>query len=243
MGKWYANWFDSPYYHILYKNRDFTEAERFIKNLLDFMKPKPFYQMVDMACGKGRHAKLLADAGFDTIGLDLSPQSIESAKQYEKCNLHFFEHNMLQSPDFHFKNADIIFNLFTSFGYFDDVETHGKIIKSFSNCLAPGGWMVFDFMNAQKVINNLVKEETKLIDGISFGIKRYVENGKIFKEISFSDQGEDYFFREEVFGLTQDDFKKMFLDAGLQINHQFGDYDLNPFDIENSSRLIIIAQK
>ena len=37
--EWFAQWFDTEYYHILYKHRDFDEAEKFIKNLVDFLSP------------------------------------------------------------------------------------------------------------------------------------------------------------------------------------------------------------
>ena len=37
---WYTSWFDSPYYHILYKDRDYDEAESFMKRLSNFLKLK-----------------------------------------------------------------------------------------------------------------------------------------------------------------------------------------------------------
>ncbi|NQX98132.1 MAG: hypothetical protein HRT73_09675, partial [Flavobacteriales bacterium] len=37
--EWFEDWFDSPYYHILYKNRDDKEAKDFISNLINYLKP------------------------------------------------------------------------------------------------------------------------------------------------------------------------------------------------------------
>jgi hypothetical protein len=31
--EWFESWFDTPYYHLLYSNRDYTEAENFITKL------------------------------------------------------------------------------------------------------------------------------------------------------------------------------------------------------------------
>ncbi|HEU0137074.1 MAG TPA: SAM-dependent methyltransferase, partial [Flavobacterium sp.] len=35
--KWYASWFDSPYYHILYKDRDYAEAQLFMDNIPNYL--------------------------------------------------------------------------------------------------------------------------------------------------------------------------------------------------------------
>jgi len=39
--EWYKAWFNSPFYHKLYFQRDESEAQRFINNLLDYLKPGP----------------------------------------------------------------------------------------------------------------------------------------------------------------------------------------------------------
>ncbi len=46
--------------------------------------------MLDVACGKGRHSRALADMGFDVTGIDLSFDSIREAKKSENEHLHFF---------------------------------------------------------------------------------------------------------------------------------------------------------
>ena len=69
--EWYKDWFNSPYYHKLYFNRDEQEAEKFISQLLNFLKPPAGSKMVDVACGKGRHSKFLAEQGFNVTGLDV----------------------------------------------------------------------------------------------------------------------------------------------------------------------------
>lgn len=63
---------------------------------------------------------------------------------------------------------EVVFNLFTSFGYFeDDLENH-KVLKSVHQMLNENGILVIDFMNCEKVIKNLVLEEKKTIDNIDF---------------------------------------------------------------------------
>jgi len=111
---WFKDWFNSPYYHQLYQHRDDSEAMQFVKKMISFLHPNPNSRMLDVACGKGRHSKALADMGFDVTGIDLSSESIAEAKKSEADNLHFYEHEM-RLP-FWINYFEFAFNLFTSFG-------------------------------------------------------------------------------------------------------------------------------
>ena len=113
---WYKDWFNSHYYHLLYQHRDEEEALLFINRLIQYLQPPKGSTMVDVACGKGRHSKALADMGFDVTGIDLSAASIEEAKQDEDEHLHFYQHDM-RLP-FWINYYHYAFNFFTSFGYF-----------------------------------------------------------------------------------------------------------------------------
>ncbi|MCB0512464.1 MAG: class I SAM-dependent methyltransferase, partial [Bacteroidetes bacterium] len=75
---WFELWFNSPFYHILYKNRDQNEANIFIDNMITKLK-MDYGKILDLACGKGRHAYYLAEKGFDVIGVDLAENSIKYA--------------------------------------------------------------------------------------------------------------------------------------------------------------------
>src|SRR5437867_8662867 len=91
---WYKDWFNSPFYHKLYFERDEAEAKRFIQRLMEFLQPKAGSRMLDAACGRGRHSRLLAEMNFDVTGIDLSMKNIEHAKQFEKDNLQFYQHDI-----------------------------------------------------------------------------------------------------------------------------------------------------
>jgi ubiquinone/menaquinone biosynthesis C-methylase UbiE len=114
--EWYKGWFNSPYYHKLYFDRDEEEAGAFIKKLVEHLNPPPGALMLDVACGKGRHAKMLASLGFRVTGLDISPASIDEALKFQTEYLEFHVHDM-RLP-FHGNYFDYAFNFFTSFGYF-----------------------------------------------------------------------------------------------------------------------------
>lgn len=235
---WYASWFNNPYYHILYKDRDYKEAGRFMRNLTEFLKLKPSSRILDLACGKGRHAKFLATLNYNVTGVDLSPLSIASAKKFEAENLRFRVHDMCKPfPE----KFDAVFNLFTSFGYFENETDNQRTINAIKQELYKTGYGVIDFLNSHFVAKNLVPNEVKIVDGYRFEITREIKENHIIKKISFKDEsGIVNNFEERVKALTLNDFKEYFEIAGLKLIHTFGDYSLNKFDQETSERLILI---
>lgn len=238
---WFESWFDSPFYHILYKNRDHQEAENFIQKLISYLNPEKTDKLIDIACGKGRHALTMNKLGYTVDAFDLSKNSIDSAKEFENPTLKFYVNdirNPLKAEHYHYA-----FNLFTSFGYFDDEKENELAIKSISDSVTTGGTFVMDFMNVSKVINNLVPTELKTIDGITFNLKRFIESGFIKKTISFNANEQNYTFTEMVKAISKKDFETYFHNAGLNIIATFGNYDLEAFDEVSSDRLIIIAEK
>lgn len=236
---WFIDWFNSPYYHILYKDRDYKEAEKFLKNLSKNLQFRKDDKILDLACGKGRHSIYLNQKGYDVTGLDLSVESIHEAKHFENSKLHFEVHDMREVYPTKF---NFILNLFTSFGYFNCLDDNLRVLNACKQMLAWDGRLVIDFLNAEMVKQMLPLSETKTIDGIDFQISKEIVNGVIQKCIRFNDMGKDFEFREEVQALTITDFRKLFVSAGFELINTFGDYMLNPYQPETSPRLILVAK-
>lgn len=239
--EWFSTWFDSPYYHILYKNRDLKEAENFIDVLFNHLQPVNGTKIIDIACGKGRHALQMNKLGYHVDAFDLSENSISAANEFKNESLHFYV-NDIRKP-LKQNEYNLAFNLFTSFGYFSDEQDNSLAISAISKSLASSGIFVMDFMNVNKVINNLVLQEEKEIEGITFKITREIKDNFIVKHINFTDKDVDYYYSENVKAITLDDFKAYFKSAGLKLMTIFGDYNLSPFNIDTSDRLIMITQK
>ncbi|WP_375242253.1 class I SAM-dependent methyltransferase [Lacinutrix sp.] len=234
---WYASWFNTPFYHILYKDRNYSEAENFMYNLTNYLNIPENGKILDLACGKGRHSIYLNKIGFNVTGVDLSKNSIAYAKQFENDTLKFNVHDMCKP---YHEQFDAVFNLFTSFGYFENEEDNLNTIKAIKANLNKVGFGVIDFLNSDYVINNLVKEDIKTIEGIEFHQKRYVKDGYIVKNISFSAEGKDFKFQERVRAFTLADFEALFEKAGVYLLDVFGDYKLNKYHKNTSKRLILM---
>ncbi len=238
---WFAEWFNTPYYHILYKNRDYKEAQEFITNLLKYLSIPAESKILDLACGKGRHSIFLNQLGYNVTGVDLASESIESAKKYENKRLKFFVGDM---REVNFPNEfNTIFNLFTSFGYFSEEEDNLKVFQAVYEQLQDEGTFVMDFMNASLAEHDLVEKEEKEVEGIRFNLQRKVENDFIVKDIRFTDQGKDFHYQERVRAFKLDYFEQLGKKSGFSLKNVFGDYQLNEFDEKRSTRLILIFEK
>jgi len=237
--EWFEHWFDTPFYHILYDYRNDDEARYFMANLVDYLKLSKGDKILDLPCGKGRHALFLYEQGFKTAGADLSVNSIEHAKQFEKQDLSFNIHDMRDPLK---GSYDAIFNLFTSFGYFNQETTNIKVLENFKNGLLPGGHIVVDFLNLEKVVQQLIPEQRITKKGIDFVIRKKVSENFIIKEIEVNQGGEVHHYMEKVQALDLDKMKYFAKAAGLEIEKIFGDYGLNPFDKNNSDRLILVLK-
>lgn len=234
-------WFDTPYYHILYKNRDFREAEAFIDRLSAFFLFKEDEKALDLACGRGRHSFYLHERGLSVTGIDISPSNIAYAKRLETGGLRFINHDMLlpfPEGDFNY-----IFNLFTSFGYFPNEEDDINVLKNCREALKNDGVLLIDFLNVKKVVGELKAEEKREEKNILFKIRKREEKDFIVKEITVEAEGEVKKFYEYVRMLDKSRFAHYMEEAGLMIEKTFGNYKLEPFDEKSSDRLILVCKK
>lgn len=241
--EWYKDWFNSPYYHKLYFERDEIEANKFIKKLIGHLQPAHGSRILDVACGKGRHSKILASLGFDVTGIDISADSIAFARQFEKENLSYYVHDM-RLP-FRINYFDYVFNFFTSFGYFNTRREHDDAIRTIANSLKPGGILVIDYLNVHYAEEEMVHDEIKMIGETTYAIHRRDDEKHFYKKIAVTDPSlkEPFTCTEKVAKFSLGDFTDMLSFQGMQVLEVFGNYQLEKYDIKNTPRLIVIAKK
>ena len=241
--EWFRDWFDSPFYYRLYFERDEKDAASCIQKLIAFLHPAPQSRMLDIACGRGRHSCILARMGFEVTGFDLSFKSIEYARQFEQDNLSFYQHDM-RYP-FWINYFDFAFNFFTSFGYFATKREHDDAIRTIAASLRSSGIFVIDYLNVHYVEDHLLHNETRTIAGTHYEIHRWDDDSHFYKRIIINDPSlklpEEHTEREAKFSLG--DFTEMLSFQNMQVVEVFGDYNLAPYNIRETPRLIIVAKK
>lgn len=240
---WYENWFDQDEYELLYQNRNASEATELADLVERTVKPEPGCSILDMGCGRGRHAIEFATRGYRLTGIDLSERSIAQAKSAAlEAGLEIdFRRGDMRTPitDAVF---DGILNLFTAFGYFNTHDEHQSALNAMLAPLTPGGWFVQDFLNAERVIADLVPEDVRTIGVASVRQNRWIENNRIRKKIVFSYEDQEHEFDESVALLRKEDFESMYALAGLTIFHVAGSYQGDPHS-PSSPRLIMFSRK
>jgi SAM-dependent methyltransferase len=241
--EWFSSWFDSDYYHLLYKNRNEEEADAFIQKLILVLKLPKYAETLDVACGKGRHSITLNECGMHVTGVDLSANSIEYARQFENDTLHFAIHDMRNSIGSNI--YDGVFNLFTSFGYFATEHDNKLAANTLILAAKKGGWIVIDFLNADMVRNMLAEKMSavhKEVEGVDFQFEKYIQNNKVIKDIIVKENEKTSHFKEEVSLIDKQQFESYFGEA-CELIHCYGDYQLNAFNENDSPRLILIYRK
>ena len=235
--EWYLDWFNSPFYHLLYKERDSSEATYFMNNLINRLQIDKNSSILDLACGRGRYSLYLSNIGHKVTGIDISKENISEAKKNESDKLNYILHDMRYPLN---QKFDLILNLFTSFGYYEKDADNLSVIKSIKSNLETDGQAVIDFFNIDYILDNLVEKEEKNIDKTKFIIHRYLENDLLVKDISILLNNKSYKFQEKVKAYRMDDFLAMFKNCNLKLKEIYGDYKLNSFNKNSSNRLIMV---
>ena len=240
---WFKEWFNSPYYHQLYFDRDEQEAAEFINQLVEHLQPPEGSFMLDVACGRGRHSIQLASQGYDVTGIDLSTDSILNAKENENDHLHFFIHDM-RLP-FWINYFNYAFNIFTSFGYFNTKREHENALRTVAQSLKPGGIFVIDYLNVNYAETHLESSSQVKIGDVNYDITKWSDEGHFFKKIVVQDKelDEPIIHEEKVAKFSLSDFKEMLASHQMQVQEVFGDYNLGEYHSETSPRMIIVAKK
>lgn len=236
---WYKHWFGTRYYTLLYGHRDEAEASAWVDMILDRWGLRTGSKILDMACGRGRHAKCFAERGMEVVGIDISEGSIDDAR------------SSVPGVDFHVQDMrepiasqfDGICCLFTSLGYFDTHADDQRVFNAAARSLMPGGFFVVDFMNTIVVLNELVAHEELEREGVRFHIERSLEGGVLVKRVTVHDGEEIHHFEERVQALHHGVLEAMARNAGLEILDRTNGPVPTPFDPQRSGRFVLWTRK
>lgn len=241
---WFEEWFESDEYLTVYGHRNSEEAEILVSFILSKVNLPSSAKVLDLGCGAGRHALLLAKKGFAVTGVDQSAKLLSVAEDEAKKN---GLHATLIREDIrtvHFSEKfNLILNVFTSFGYFENDEDNFSIFGNVESLLADDGIFVFDFLNAENVKENLVPFSRTEIDGVLIEQSRKIEANNVVKNITLVQDGTVKKFRESVRLYAKQDLVEAMSKNNLSVEMIFGSYSGEPFDVKSSSRLILLCKK
>jgi len=242
---WFEHWFDSPLHEQLYAKRDEADADKLATLISAHFPVTEYPHLLDLACGRGRHSINFAQKGYQVTGIDLAQTAIERAihrAAAANVSIDFSVGDMRQPMN---RTFDVVVNLFTSFGYFEDDIDNEKPIHAIADMLRDGGQVWIDFLNPGYVEHNLVARNSGHITDYSYYIRRWIIDGAVHKEIRLVHDrtGSEQVFQEYVRLLNLDWFKIAFQKYGLTLHKVYGDYGGSKYDPLHSQRMIMGCHK
>ncbi len=253
MKAWYEKTFGRVYLDI-YSHRDEREARRALKIIERIYSPviekrgRRSLRILDLGSGQGRYTRLLAQAGHEVVGLDLSRELLLEARGSLKENppakgrLWYVRADMRDIP--FSRQFDLVINMFTSFGYFSEDSENSRVLTAVAQALKPGGMFIIDYLNREKVLRTLVQEDSYRKNGLIITQwRRMSEDGlRVEKKVCLEGPGRRECFEESVRLYSRQEMERMLSQAGLVVVSLFGDYDGALFR-DDSPRLIISGIK
>lgn len=237
---WYMKSFQKEY-PLLYSHRDDDSANQEIHSLLKGLNLPAQGKVLDLCCGSGRHSRALACMGYQVTGVDLSDFLLkEAAKVNVGREISYMQYDIREIP---FRNEfDIVFNLFTSFGYFLSDYDNELALHRMVDSVKPGGDVVIDYLNPSYVRENLVSFSQRKVGKMMIEEKRWIDEKFVNKHIIIKDSNGEREFWERVRLYPINVMRKLLKMAGIDEMEVYGDYTLCPY-ASGSKRMIFHGRK
>jgi SAM-dependent methyltransferase len=238
---WYRSWFGESYL-ALYPHRDEDEAAQAVALFLEAVGPVPG-QVLDLACGAGRHLRALRARGVRAMGMDLSMPLLREGGRRD-ASAPRVRGDMRHLP---FREGAFqgVTSFFTSFGYFEAEDEDLGVLREVGRVLQPGGWALLDFLNAEQVRATLEPRDVRMVGRRRVEqLRRLVDGGRrVEKRIRVLDEatGSEERFRERVRLYESHELKHLLGRAGFQVVARHGDYDGRP-PAPDAPRQILVAR-
>jgi len=238
---WYQNWFGKDYLKV-YSHRDLKDAQKLVELILSNITLYKDSNILDIGCGQGRHLSIFAEKQYQITGVDLSPVLLRIAKEKHINNsfVQLIQADMRQLPLQ--SKFDLVLNLFTSFGYFENDDENINVLKQINALIKDTGSFVIDYFNSDFVKKNLVPKHKKEVGELIVEQERYIEDSRIKKKINLMKDGKKSTYFESVKLYSPEEIFNMLQSVNLKINKTYGDYNGTSFN-EDSPRLLVFGEK
>jgi SAM-dependent methyltransferase len=244
--EWFKDFFDAGYVAALREEKPLRQTRREVAFVLRALRPPAGSRILDLPCGFGRHAALLARRGFHVVGVDLSRAMLAEARRRfrEGPRLRFRRGDMRRIA---FREEfDVVINLYTSFGYFTPAQNQA-VLRRMARALRPGGRLLVDhrdpaydaglprrlwYRTGKKrfvLEDRRFDRRTRITDTTQLIIvtgRRWVAHRRV---------------RFQEFSLLQ--WRRMLRRAGLRLLRAYSGYDGRGYRSGSTGRLIVVAEK
>jgi SAM-dependent methyltransferase len=243
---WYENNdFWQTWGPVLFSKQRLANTPEEVNKILALVKIPPKTRVLDLCCGVGRHSLELARRGFSVTGVDRTQSYLEQARQQAKqegLSIEFVREDMRHSrrPD----TFDLVINMFTSFGYFEDQEDDRKVARNIYDSLKPGGVLLMEMSGKEIVAREFREHDWHEIDGVYWLEERKViDNWKqmLNRWIMFKDgKRYEHTVCSRMYSATE--LRAVLKEAGFQKMNVYGGLDGRPYD-GMAARLVVAAYK
>lgn len=244
--KWYQDeelW--RLFYDAMFDKDSFTLAEQQVGQIMA-MIPARVHSVLDLACGPGRHVIPLARMGLDVTGVDSSAFLLDRAASLideENLSATLVHSDILDyNPS---KKFDLITNLFTSFGYYEEVEDNLAVLKCAHDWLKPSGYLLIDIFGKENVLSNMQPVHLTEYDNGDIRIERPLleqEMQVYSNEWILIRDNQAYRKTYQHYVYTASELRGLLNQAGFSSVSIYGGFDAEVYDME-SERLVALASK
>ncbi len=245
-----TEWFEdesfwNTLFPFMFSERKFEAAKDEVAGILNLVNLVEG-DVMDLGCGPGRSSVALAKEGFHVTGVDLSPSLLQKAMglaQAESVDVEWVQDDMR-----HFirpETFDLVINIFTSFGYFDDKNDDLVVLRNIHQSLREGGALVMELMSKEVLARGFLPTSSEeLADGRLLVERREVceDWTRLRNQWTVIENDKATTFRFEHTVYSGQELRDRLLDAGFGDVKLFGGLDGSEYGL-NARRLVAVARK
>lgn len=243
---WWRSYFDASYLDEYSPVFDLVEERLQVARVVELVALAHGSRVLDLACGQGRHAHLLAEAGFDVDGVDLSRDLLKVAKaRGTGPRLRYRRADMRALPALWRRRFDAVVNLFTSFGFFDDIGDDRRVLRQVARVLKPGGCFVWQGGNRDALTPRFLRgDEWLTANGVRVLQRRSFDPVSGFLTIHSSwtrkRKVEERQHRIRLYSATH--LAQLAADEGLRLDAAFDSFHDRPLTREAHEMLLVFRR-
>ncbi len=148
-------------YDELYQDKDYVAECDLIENVFSLYGQSAVRRVLDLGCGTGGHAVVLAARGYDVIGVDRSPEMLERARA--RSSTVRYELGEIGNVDLG-ETFDAVLMMFAVLGYQVGNSDLQAALATARRHARPGGLFFGDFWYGPAVLGQRPSERVKVIE-------------------------------------------------------------------------------